>query len=410
MEIYIQENIIPTLIQYCVTLRMAQFMLVADQNTYAASGQAIEAALQGEGFNVKTVILQGDEIIADEHYLMQLFLQADNLDRVYLAVGSGTLTDITRFVSHRARAAFISLPTAPSVDGFTSIGAPLVIERVKRTIICQPPLALFADLNVLSAAPPPMLAAGFGDIVGKYTAAADWELGHLLWNEPYNPEIAARARQAVENCTPHAEAIGRASPAGVRHLMEALIETGFCMLEFGESRPASGFEHHLSHFWEMKLLQERRSPILHGAKVGTGAVITAGYYDQIRQMSQSEAAERLKAARLPDRAAEIEQIRAVYGPVAGQVIDLQADFLDMTAPAFDRLKQQIIDHWPAIRRIAATVPAPATLTDLLQRVGAATDPRQLGLQADEIAAATRYAHYYRNRFTIAKLARLLGIL
>jgi hypothetical protein len=56
------------------------------------------------------------------------------------------------------------------------------------------------------------------------------------------------------------------NPAKKKRL-EGLFETGLCMLDFGQTRPASGSEHHISHFWEMKLLLERRPAILHGAKV-----------------------------------------------------------------------------------------------------------------------------------------------
>ena len=111
---------------------------------------------------------------------MQVLVRADRENRTYLAVGSGTITDITRFASHRTKADFISIPTAPSVDGYTSPSASLVIERLKQTVIAQPPIAIFADLPTLCAAPRPMIAAGFGDMLGKYTSLADWQLGHSV--------------------------------------------------------------------------------------------------------------------------------------------------------------------------------------------------------------------------------------
>ena len=70
-------------------------------------------------------------------YVFQVLLALDRTPRTFLAVGSGTITDITRFVSHRIAAEFISLPTAASVDGFTSIGAPMVIDGAKITVNCH---------------------------------------------------------------------------------------------------------------------------------------------------------------------------------------------------------------------------------------------------------------------------------
>jgi glycerol-1-phosphate dehydrogenase [NAD(P)+] len=152
LPIYIGKDAIPNLIRYCENQHLDRFTLVADQNTYPVLGKAVEDAFKTHGFDVNTVILSGQEIIADEHYIMQVLVRAGKEERVYLAVGSGTITDIVRFVSHRARTLFISIPTAPSVDGFTSPGAPLVIARLKQTIPAQPPAAVFADLATLCCA------------------------------------------------------------------------------------------------------------------------------------------------------------------------------------------------------------------------------------------------------------------
>src|SRR5262249_18028884 len=157
-------------------------------------------ALTAKGKNVAKVILEGDEIITDERYLVQTLIRAPLGACTFLAVGSGTLTDITRFVSHRSGRDFISLPTAPSVDGFTSIGAPLVLNGVKQTIVCQAPIAMFADLDTLCNAPQRLVAAGFGDMIGKITSLADWKLGSLLWNEPFDESIYKRSEAAIESC------------------------------------------------------------------------------------------------------------------------------------------------------------------------------------------------------------------
>jgi glycerol-1-phosphate dehydrogenase [NAD(P)+] len=409
LPVYIEKDIMPTLIHYCESNHMDQFALVADENTYAASGEAVEETLTRHGFDVQTIILTGEEIIADEYYIMQVLLRANQEDRVYLAVGSGTITDIVRFVSHRTKTSFLSVPTAPSVDGFTSRGAPLVIGRFKQTIYTQSPLAVFADLNTLCAAPRSMIAAGFGDMLGKYTALADWKLGHLLWDEPYSDPIAQRAWNALQKCVGHSQEIGGASPEGIHSLLEGLIESGLCMLDFGQSHPASGAEHYLSHYWELKLLQENRPAILHGAKVGIACVLVARFYEKIRQLSREQAIELLKMAAMPDREREIQRIRSVYGAIAGRVIAEQAPYLDMSEDSYGRLKQKVIDHWGEIQGIAANVPTSGELADLLRQVHGPTGAGMIGLNEEEVALAIEYSHYLRHRFTVIKLSRILGI-
>jgi len=407
--VHIGPNAIAALIDYVRQNRLRRFLMVADHNTYDALGRRAQEALSSAGCDVAVVLLNGDEVVADESHLVQVLLQAEERNRTYIAVGSGTITDITRFVSHRTGVRFISLPTAPSVDGFASVNAPLVINRFKRTFGAQAPMALFADLPTLCSAPRPMIAAGFGDILGKYTALADWRLGNLLWGEPYDPETATRSRQALDDCVAQVDSIAEASEAGIHTLMEGLITSGLSILAFGRSHPASGAEHHLSHFWEMLLLRQGRPAILHGAKVGVGCILVARRYEQIRQMGAAEARRRLAKSRPPNLKTEAERIRSVYGPVADQVIDHHRAFLDIPLDRHASLVNTIEARWDDIHALAATVPSPTRLYDLLQRVGGPTTVRTLGLTDKEGRLAEQHAHYLRPRFTVMKLARMLGM-
>jgi glycerol-1-phosphate dehydrogenase [NAD(P)+] len=409
IHIYIGENAITHLLQYCEDQNLEHFLLVADTNTYAALGQSVVAALLGRNLDVKRVVFDEPQVVPDEAFIVQVLMQADQVERTYLAVGSGTLTDITRFASHRTRRPFISLPTAPSVDGFTSPSASLIIGRIKQTVTAQPPRAVIADLDTLSHAPRSLIAAGYGDLLGKAIALADWQLGHLLWDEPYNTNIAQRVRQTLEACIEATPEIGQASLSGVEKLMFSLIDSGFCMLDFGNSRPAAGAEHYMSHYLEMKLLNEGRPAVLHGTKVGLCSIWAAGLYARILQLDQDAVRACLKRAVLPDRTAEVERIRAVYGPIAGKLMDEQEPFLNMTSESYEQLKQRILDSWDDIREFAAEVPTPQRFADLLRQVGGATRPAEAGLSDEEVQQAFLNSHLLRNRFTICKLVRILGL-
>ena len=133
LPVYIVNDAIPDFIAFCRERGLSRFMLVADTNTYPALGARTEAALREQGWDVRTAILQGDDVVADGYYVMQTLIAGDATPRTYVAVGSGTITDISRFISHRSAQKFISLPTAASVDGFTSIGAPVVVDGAKIT-------------------------------------------------------------------------------------------------------------------------------------------------------------------------------------------------------------------------------------------------------------------------------------
>jgi len=409
LPVYIEQDVIAEFTAYCRSHALDRFVLVADQNTHRALGAAVETALRAQGADVLTVMVEGEDIIADARHTFQVLLNIDRARRTYLGVGSGTLTDIARFVSHRTASEFISLPTAPSVDGFTSIGAPMVIDGLKITVPCHGPLAVFADLQVLMDAPRSLIAAGFGDMLAKLTSVADWELGYLLWDEKFDDVIARRSRDAAWACAQKVDAISAGSSDGIQALMEGLIESGFCMLDFGATTPASGAEHHTSHYWEMKLLREGRHSVLHGAKVGIAVVASLQRFDALRQISRAEAAARLRLMHLPSREAEIGEIRAAYGPITEQVIAQQRPFLDMTEGDFEQLKQKILACWDEIQGIAVQVPPAADMIRWLRSVGGPAYGVEVGLSPEEVALGLKYAHYYRNRFTVGKLSRFLGV-
>jgi glycerol-1-phosphate dehydrogenase [NAD(P)+] len=409
LPVYIVNDAIPDFIAFCRERGLKSFMLVADTNTYPALGQRAEATLREQGWDVRTVVLGGDDVIADARYIMQTLIAADATPRTYVAVGSGTLTDISRFISHRTGQKFISLPTAASVDGFTSIGAPVVVDGAKITYLTHGPLGVFADLPTLCAAPQAMTASGFGDLIAKITSIADWELGRTFWNEPYDATIAKRSRDAAWAAVNQLDNIAHAECDGVQTLMEGLIESGFCMLDFGETRPASGAEHHISHMWEMMLLREGRHSVLHGAKVGVAVIESARRYDAVKAMSRAQAQARLTATAQPDRAADIEAIRSAFPHMVDELVEIQAPFLDMSPAVYAALQAQILDNWDTIQQIAATVPSAAEVTGWLRRVGGPVTAAEISLTDAEFELGKRCGHFYRNRFSIAKLGRMLGL-
>jgi glycerol-1-phosphate dehydrogenase [NAD(P)+] len=160
----------------------------------------------------------------------------------------------------------------------------------------------------------------------------------------------------------------------------------------------------------MKLLRENRPAILHGAKVGVACIRVATYYEKLRHLTRQQVAECLEASKLPDRDLEVQRIRAGYGSDgAERVIAEQEPFLEMSADSFEQLKQRILEGWGDVLEIASSVPGSSVLADLLQRVGGPTDANMLGLDEEEIALGLEYSHYWRNRFTVMKLSRIIGL-
>jgi glycerol-1-phosphate dehydrogenase [NAD(P)+] len=158
----------------------------------------------------------------------------------------------------------------------------------------------------------------------------------------------------------------------------------------------------------MKFMEEGRPAALHGAKVGLATTLVARRYQAIRTMSQAEVAERLRARPLPDRDEEIATIQRIFPGRSETPLAEQAPYYDLTPEAYEALKARIVENWPQIQEVAGQVPPPERLIELLATVGAPTEPAALGLSDQDVDLAQQVAHRLRNRFTVMKLAYIVG--
>lgn len=406
-RIVIERDALGDVVDYVKEAGYDEVTLVADSHTYAVAGEKLQLLLADGQVKVNSSVIRENgmgEVAADEEAIVQLLLDTSLTTKALIAVGSGTIHDIVRFVSHRTNRTFLSVPTAPSVDGFASVGAPLIVRGFKQTIPCSAPEAIFADLGILAGAPQAMIAAGVGDMLGKHTSLADWSLGRLLLDEHYCELSAQMTLDAVDLCTAHLDEIAQRTELGMRRLMEGLILSGLSMLLVGHSRPASGAEHHLSHYWEMVLLQQRRRALLHGAKVGVATVLMAQRYQALLGLTAGDAAARLAQGHAPGAQADAERIRAAYGAMAEAIIAENASAMGVDAQA---LQARIAASWGDVLDIARAVPAPEQLAAWLAAVDGPVTPDQLGVEPALVEASLEVALFVRNRFTILRLQRLL---
>src|SRR4029077_17844815 len=105
-------------------------------------------------------------------------------DAIPIAVGSGTINDLTKLAAHHAGRSYLCVATAASMDGYTAFGASITYQGSKQTFDCPAPAAVIADLDIICAAPGDMNAWGYADLLAKVTAGADWLLADALGIEP----------------------------------------------------------------------------------------------------------------------------------------------------------------------------------------------------------------------------------
>ena len=204
----------------------------------------------------QVLILDAEDLEADERAveIVENYMEED-IDLV-LAVGAGTIHDLSRFVAHQYRIPFVSVPTAASSDGFTSTVADMTWNGVKKAVAASAPLFVFADTDIFAKAPKRLTAAGVSDILGKYIALADWKIASILSKEYYCAEVVNLETKAVRTVKDNLKEIAAGEEEACEKLMYALVLSGLAMQMTGNSRPASGAEHHLVHLWDMEVVKK----------------------------------------------------------------------------------------------------------------------------------------------------------
>ena len=221
-------------------------LLVSDAVTRRFA-EPLLASLQTSSVHAALFSLPEEEPVADEATVARVMAAGEGYDYL-LAVGSGTLNDLCKragFLLHKESGVYA---TAPSMDGYTSGVTPLIEKGFKITRDAQTASDVLMDFSVLKAAPSVMIGAGVGDILAKYCCLTDWRISRDLKGEKYNEEAASLMYNAVRASNDSLPALFAGKEEGVEKLMEALLISGYAMVIAGSSRPASGAEHHMSHF------------------------------------------------------------------------------------------------------------------------------------------------------------------
>jgi len=254
-------------------------MLVADKNTYEVAGKRAEQILREAGM-LSHVCIIDEPPLPSEKNVGRVLIEAgrdespydinhfSNNPKYILGVGSGSINDICRMVSYRLGIEYGILGTAPSMDGYASVVAPLLIGTKKIIYTCSIARHIIIDLDICAKAPYELLLAGLGDMIGKYVAILDWELSRHVTGEYYCEQIADMVKKAAGDCIDSAHGLRERDVASIKNTADGLILSGLCIAYSGSSRPASGTEHMIGQTWEVMDLEKGHLPNLHGIEVG----------------------------------------------------------------------------------------------------------------------------------------------
>lgn len=371
--------------------------IVADGNTWQAAGKGVFNSLREAGLApVEPYLFPASPPPHAENRHVDTLVAAMPPDAVPVAVGGGTVNDLVKRAAFVAGRRYLCVPTAASVDGFTSSGAALVKDGLKQTLPCPAPLALAADTDVLKAAPPEMAAAGYADLAAKIPAGADWLIVDTLGLEPVRPEVWQMVQPELRDRL--------SEPADLEKIFLGLAATGYAMQLYRDSRPASGAEHLVSHVWEME-----GSEASHGFKVGIGTLAVTAMMTEAFRLS---AAELRRVASPPsgpeEREREIAALlsRGVYGDAAGIAMK---KFL--SGNELLERRSLIASKWEQMgERVLRQLIPFNEMKRQFQRAGCPVHPAEIGLARADFRDGFRRAQLIRKRYTVLDLAYEAGIL
>jgi len=395
----------------------ATAILVADENTHRAAGERAAAALSRRGFpQAPPLILPGKPVL-EAAYENVLGVRR-HIERaagggvvvVPVAVGAGTVNDLVKLASAESGCRYVTVPTAASVDGYAAFGASIIKDGYKQTLSCPAPLAIVADLNVLRDAPLAMSASGYGDLLGKVTAGADWIIADAVGVEPIDPTAWDLVQSELREWIEEPEGLSGGDPQVYARLFRGLTMAGLAMQALRKSRPASGTEHLFSHYWEMRHLTMDGRPVSHGFKVAVGSLVATAFMETLLERSPGCVAPGALCRKWPSRAQREAAVRAAYG------VEPMTDGAVRASLAKHIARQDLVRRleairlaWPSIRsRMRSQLLPYGRMRELLERAGCPTRPEQIGLTRRAAVDTLKPAQMFRDRYTVLDLAFELG--
>lgn len=310
-------------------LRGKRALLLCDAHTHDAINAPLSDYLKQNGWNLTVREYQRDNLVNDEPVVGAAVLDMTPEITGVIAVGGGTITDLGRFVASRLNRPFVLVMTCPSMDGYASNVAGMMIGGKKRVLKdCNFPAAVFGDMEVIRNAPMDLICSGYGDMLGKRTALPDWILAHHAHGEYFCPRTAELVAKSASWCGERAAvtALLNRDKGWVLTLTEALLQTGINMALCDDTRPASGSEHIFSHYLVEQAISLGRKPPSHGASVGFGTLVSTLLYEYLLTV----AAPNDLASLEPDLRGSLLPSQTVYqlleqSGIGGKLTDYLAD-------------------------------------------------------------------------------------
>lgn len=372
-------------------------LVVCDDATWVAAGQQLQTIL-GNDYQVMPHSI-GRAPHAKLSHVEPIVISAQAHDIGSLvAVGSGTVNDITKYAAHQLGCDYICVATAASMNGYSSATASLEVDYVKHSFVAKPPKAVVADLRIIASAPRRLARAGLGDTLCRSTVAADRYISHVVLGTPFEREIFEKLRQHEPWLLANIALLKEGSMEYMHYLMHALLDAGDAMTQVQSSVVASQGEHMIAHTLEMLYGKELRET-LHGEMIAVTATAMAQLQHKIL----------LGQPTLRHHPREESHFTRFFGGTAGKALAKRYENKLLPADQVDAMNEKFQRDWMEIKSELMAMIVPANgLERAYKEAGLATTSHGVGLMSERFNSAMAYAYMSRERFTFLDLAAMNG--
>lgn len=382
-------------------------IVVADSTTYDVAGKTVEENLKQAGIEqYPPFIYKTKDLYAEYSYVDELVEALKKHKAIPVAVGSGTINDLTKLASYLTQRPYLCVATAASMDGYTAFGASITADGAKQTFNCPAPQACLADIDIIRKAPQKMTSSGYADLFAKITAGADWILSDMLGIEAIDEQPWSIVQDGLHESLADPEGVRNGDVKTISTLTNGLIMSGFAMQCSKSSRPASGAEHQFSHLWNMEHHLNNGEMVFHGFQVAIGTLSVLALYEEFLNHPIMELDIQACCEVWPTEDELAQEALAIFKETDFPEIGLQetkAKYISKTELAGQL--QLLKDRWPEIkRRLTAQLIPFEEAKKRLKLVGAPTKPEEIGISRNYLRQSYVKAQYIRRRFTILDIA------
>lgn len=389
-------------------------VIVADVNTWEVAGKDVHASLNEAGVpQARPYVFEDEELYAEWKYVEKLQEYLASVDAVAIAVGSGVINDLTKYVSHVLGRRYMCVGTAASMDGYTAFGASITKDGNKQTFQCPAPYGFVMDSIIAAAAPKELAASGYADLIAKIPAGADWMLADLVGNDSIDEFSWELVQGGLRESLADPAAVHAGDIEKTEALSEGLLMSGFAMQAIQSSRPASGTEHQFSHCWDMENLCHEGKHVSHGFKVGIGTLASTAVVEFLLTKDLETLDVEKCVSEWKSWSEMEEEINNVF---SGKPALLSRGLNEARAKYVDKegLRDQlglIRDSWAEMKvKIKNQIIPYEEVRENLRLIGAPYEPEHIGVSRERMRTTFSYIPYMRSRFTALDVVYRCGMM